>query len=141
MYGEGRMVDLVYLCTGLKSIPELKDAPLEKILVDGIRNHTQDSKSPLHFWARFSSSSWDRQRDEPSDMLVDADPKNVRFDPGWGSFCAAWPATSTASRAASNRRRAGWKLSPGSRELWVQTHDSRVCFSFAPRTTRLRCDL
>jgi hypothetical protein len=79
MYGERRMVDLTYLCAGLKAIPELKEAPLEKILLDGIRKHAQDGKSPLHFWARFIVELG-RQRDEPSDMLGVTDPKNVRLD-------------------------------------------------------------
>ena len=79
MYGEGRMVELVYLSDGLESIPELKQAPLEKILLDGIRKHAQDGKSPLRFWARFIIELG-RQRAEPSDMLGDADPKNVRLD-------------------------------------------------------------
>jgi hypothetical protein len=79
MYGERRMVDLTYFCAGLKAIPELKEVPLEKILLDGIRKHAQDGKSPLHFWARFIVELG-RQRDEPSDMLGDTDPKNVRLD-------------------------------------------------------------
>ena len=79
MYGERRMVDLAYLCAGLKSIPELKEVPLEQILLEGIRKHAQDGKSPLHFWARFIVELG-RQRDEPSDMLGDTDPKNVRLD-------------------------------------------------------------
>ena len=79
MYGEGRMVELAYLCDGLKSIPELKQAPLEKILLDGIRKHAQDGNSPLRFWARFIVELG-RQRNEPSDMLSTADSKNVRLD-------------------------------------------------------------
>jgi hypothetical protein len=78
MYGEGRTVELVYLSGGLKSIPELKQAPLEKILLDGIRKHAQDGNSPLRFWARFIIELG-RQRNEPSDILT-ADPKNVRLD-------------------------------------------------------------
>ena len=79
MYGERRMVDITYLCAGLKAIPELKEVPLENILLDGIRKHAQDGKSPLHFWARFIVELG-RQRDEPSDILGDTDPKNVRLD-------------------------------------------------------------
>ncbi|HEU4934649.1 MAG TPA: hypothetical protein VFT48_21365 [Pyrinomonadaceae bacterium] len=79
MYGERRMVDLTYLCAGLKAIPELKEVPLENILLDGIRKHAQDGKSPLHFWARFIVELG-LQRDEPSNMLGDTDPKKVRLD-------------------------------------------------------------
>ena len=43
MYGERKTVGLSDLCEALKTIPQLKQAPLEKIVLDGIRKQAADA--------------------------------------------------------------------------------------------------
>ncbi|MBA3631656.1 MAG: hypothetical protein H0W58_02410 [Acidobacteria bacterium] len=79
MYGESRSVQLTYLTDGLKSIPELKQTPLDTVLLDGIRKHAQGDQPLLRFWARFIVELG-RQQDKPYDILGAVDPKSVRLD-------------------------------------------------------------
>ncbi|HVF26613.1 MAG TPA: hypothetical protein VM943_00135 [Pyrinomonadaceae bacterium] len=79
MYGEGRSVQLVYLTDGLKAIPELKGMPLDSMLLEGIRKHTQGEQPLLRFWARFIVELG-RQQKNSYDMLRAADPRSVRLD-------------------------------------------------------------
>jgi hypothetical protein len=79
MYGENKTVLLTYLTEGFKSIPELKQTPLETILFNGIRTHAQRDEPLLRFWARFIIELG-RHANEPYDMLGAADAKSVRLD-------------------------------------------------------------
>ena len=79
MYGEGRSVELTSFADALRSIPELKQAPLEKILLDGIRKHAQGERPELRFWARFIVELG-RHADEPYDLLDGAKAESVRLD-------------------------------------------------------------
>jgi hypothetical protein len=53
MFGERRTVELSYLCDAFRAIPELKQAPLEKIIINGIRKQSSSEQPELRFWARF----------------------------------------------------------------------------------------
>src|SRR5687767_6671244 len=79
MYGEGKTATLTYLTDGLKLIPELKRAPLNKILVDGIRGHAQGNHPSLRFWARLIVELG-RHSDQPYDMLTQQDEAGIRLD-------------------------------------------------------------
>lgn len=79
MFGESRTVQLSQLSDALKTIPELKQAPLEKILIEGIRKHAQGNQPALRFWARFIVELG-RQADEPYDLLTEPEIQNVRLD-------------------------------------------------------------
>ena len=79
MYGENRTVQLAQLSDALKTIPELKQAPLEKILLEGIGKHAQGNQPALRFWARFIVELG-RQADEPYDLLTEPATENVRLD-------------------------------------------------------------
>jgi hypothetical protein len=77
MYGEGRTVELSYLTGALKSVPELKEAPLEQIILDGIRKQASSRHPELRFWARFITELG-RHSHEPYDLL--SSEKNIRID-------------------------------------------------------------
>jgi len=79
MYGESRAVQLTYLTDGLKSIPQLKQASLDTILLEGIRKHARGNQPLLRFWARFIVELG-RQADEPYDILGGVESKDVRLD-------------------------------------------------------------
>lgn len=80
MYGEKRSVELSSLTGALKSIPDLKQAALDKIVLDGIRANAESNQPMLRFWARFIVELA-RHSDEPYDMLAAAaNPSNVRLD-------------------------------------------------------------
>ena len=76
MYGERRTVELSYLAESITLIPELKQAPLEKIIVDGLRKHSSGQNAELRFWARFIVELGKRAP-QPYDLLRD---KNIRLD-------------------------------------------------------------
>ena len=76
MYGERRTVELAELSAGLKSVPELKEAPFEKIILNGIRKHAVSQHPEMRFWARFIIELG-RQSHEPYDLLST---ENVRID-------------------------------------------------------------
>lgn len=79
MYGERRTVELSYLSEAIKAIPELKQAPLEKIIINGIRKHSSSEQPELRFWARFIVELGKRSA-EPYDLLKAADDKRIRID-------------------------------------------------------------
>ena len=79
MYGERRTVELSYLTDAIKSIPELKQAPLEKILIDGIRRQAVSEQPELRFWARFIVELG-RQSEQPYNLLAAGDNKSIRID-------------------------------------------------------------
>jgi hypothetical protein len=79
MYGEGKTATLTYLTDGLKLIPELKRAPLNKILVDGIRGHAQSDHPSLRLWARLIVELG-RHSDQPYDMLTETNESSIRLD-------------------------------------------------------------
>jgi len=79
MYGERRTVELSYLCDGIRAIPELKQAPLEKIIIDGIRKQSSSEQPELRFWARFIVELGKRSA-EPYDLLNPAHEKRIRLD-------------------------------------------------------------
>ena len=79
MYGERRTVALPELIDGLKSVPELKDAPLEKIILDGIRKHAVSQQPEMRFWARFIIELGLRS-EEPFDLLNAKTDQNIRID-------------------------------------------------------------
>ena len=79
MFGERRIVKLSYLCDGIRAIPELKQAPLEKIIINGIRKQSSSDQPELRFWARFIVELGKRSA-EPYDLLKAADEKRVRID-------------------------------------------------------------
>ena len=79
MYGELRTVELAYLSEGLKAIPELKDAPLETIIINGIRKQANGEHPELRFWARFIVELG-KQSSQPYDLLNPAHDKRVRLD-------------------------------------------------------------
>ena len=79
MFGESRTVQLAQLSDALKTIPELKQAPLNKILLDGIRKHAQGNQPELRFWARLIVELG-RQADEPYDLLAEPPTQDVRLD-------------------------------------------------------------
>jgi hypothetical protein len=79
MYGEGRSVPLVYLTDGLKFIPDLKDTPLDSIILDGIRTRAESKDPLMRFWARFIVELG-RQQEKPYDLLASADSKSVQLD-------------------------------------------------------------
>ena len=79
MYGEHRRVELSYLCDSLRTIPELKQAPLEKIIVDGIRAQAVSDQPELRFWARFIIALG-RNSEQPYDLLGARNNQNVRID-------------------------------------------------------------
>ncbi|HEX2271579.1 MAG TPA: hypothetical protein VHH35_18685, partial [Pyrinomonadaceae bacterium] len=79
MYGEGRDVELVYLTEGLRSIPELKQVSLDRVLLDGIRAHAQGDHPLRRFLARFIVELG-RNAGEPYDILNSADQKTIRLD-------------------------------------------------------------
>lgn len=67
MYGERRTVALSYLSDTIRTIPELKQAPLEKILIDSIRKQAVSDQPELRSWARFivdlGRQDWPIRRD------------------------------------------------------------------------------
>ncbi len=79
MYGERRTVELSYLSNGLKSIPALKQAPLEKFLLDGVRKQAVSEQPELRFWGRFILELG-RQSEEPYDLLGVANVKGIHID-------------------------------------------------------------
>lgn len=79
MYGERRTVAISYLCDTIRSVPELKEAPLEKILIDGIRKQAVSDQPELRFWARFIVELG-RVSEQPYDLLAAGDNKAVRID-------------------------------------------------------------
>ena len=79
MYGEHRTVELSDLSDGLRSVPELKQAPLEKIIIDGIRKQATTTHPELRFWARFIIELGLRS-DEPYDLLRTDSEKKIRID-------------------------------------------------------------
>jgi hypothetical protein len=79
MYGERRTVELSYLSDGIRSVPELKQAPLEKIILDGIRKHATSSHAELRFWARFIIELGLRS-EQPYDLLRTDSDKKIRID-------------------------------------------------------------
>jgi|SRR5215213_6767506 len=79
MYGERRTTSLSDLCEGLKAIPELKHAPLEKIVLDGIRKQAASEQPELRLWARFIVELG-RNSEQPYDLLSAGADKNVRID-------------------------------------------------------------
>lgn len=79
MYGERRTVELSYLSDGLRSVPELKQAPFEKIILDGIRKQATSAHPELRFWARFIIELG-LQSDEPYDLLRTDNDKTIRID-------------------------------------------------------------
>jgi len=79
MFGERRTVELSYLCDAFRAIPELKQAPLEKIIINGIRKQSSSEQPELRFWARFIVELGKRSA-EPYDLLKAADDKRVRID-------------------------------------------------------------
>ena len=79
MYGEGRDVDLSYLTEGLRSIPELKQLALDRVLLEGIRTHARGDHPLRRFLARFIVELG-RNSERPYDILNGADPKTVRLD-------------------------------------------------------------
>jgi hypothetical protein len=79
MYGERRTVGLSDLCEALKTIPELKQAPLEKIVLDGIRKQAASNQPELRFWARFIVELG-RNSDQPYDLLSPGVDKNSPLD-------------------------------------------------------------
>ncbi len=79
MYGERRTVDLSYLSDAIRSIPELKQAPLERILIDGIRRQAVSEHPELRFWARFIVELG-RQSEQPYNLLAASNNKSIRID-------------------------------------------------------------
>ena len=79
MYGERRTVTLPYLSDTIRTIPELKQAPLEKILIDGIRKQAVSDQPELRFWARFIVELG-RQSQQRYDLLAGGDKKAIRID-------------------------------------------------------------
>jgi hypothetical protein len=79
MYGERRTVELSYLTDSIKTIPELKQAPLERILIDAIRKHAASDQPELRFWARFIVELG-RQSNPAYDLLKPAHDKLIRID-------------------------------------------------------------
>ena len=78
-YGEGKSTTLKYLTDGFKSIPGWQSAPLDKILLEGIRKHTRGDQPLLRFWSRFIVELG-RNADQPYDMLTENNPENIRVD-------------------------------------------------------------
>jgi len=79
MYGERRTVGLSDFCEALKTIPELKQAPLEKIVLDGIRKQAVTEQPELRFWARFIVELG-RNSEQPYDLLGAGVDKNAPLD-------------------------------------------------------------
>ena len=79
MYGERRTVELSSLADALKTVPELKEAPLEKILLDGIRKHAAGEQPELRFWARFIIELGKRS-ELRYDLLNASHDKRIRLD-------------------------------------------------------------
>ena len=79
MYGERRTVELSYLCDAIRAIPELKQAPLEKIIIAGIRKQSSSEHPELRFWARFIVELG-KHAAEPYDLLNPAHDKRIRID-------------------------------------------------------------
>ena len=78
-YGEGKTTTLKYLADGLKSIPALKVAPLDQILLQGIRDHAKGNQPLMRFWARFIVELG-RNSERPYDMLVENNAEGIRLD-------------------------------------------------------------
>lgn len=79
MYGERRTVELSYLSDSLKTIPELKEAPLEKFLIGGIRKQATSERPEMRFWAQFIVELG-RHSEEPYDLLNPDRDKGIRID-------------------------------------------------------------
>ena len=79
MYGERRTVELSYLCDAIRAIPELKQAPLEKIIIAGIRKQSSSEHPELRFWARFIVELG-KHSVAPYDLLNPAHEKRIRID-------------------------------------------------------------
>lgn len=79
MYGEGRNVELAYLAEGLRSIPELKQVRLDRVLLEGIRTHANGDHPLRRFLARFIVELG-RHADQPYDLLGNADPQSIVLD-------------------------------------------------------------
>ncbi len=73
------LIQLGELATIVRSaLPELADAPVEKLLLDGVRRHATDPQSPLAFWAIFVDALGGSHPalGEP-DLLTAGDPRTV----------------------------------------------------------------
>ena len=79
MYGERRTVELSYLCDALKTIPELKEAPLETIIINGIRKQAVSDQPELRFWARFIVELG-RNSSPRYDLLGNGNQTSIRID-------------------------------------------------------------
>ena len=120
MYGERRTVELSNLSDGLRSVPELKQAPLEKIILDGIRKQATSAHPELRFWARFIIELG-LQSDEPYDLLRTDNDKKIRID--------------AIQSALILRRLSGDIYALGQRsQLAVNNPRSRVRFAHTPQT-------
>ena len=79
MYGEARSAPLGYLTEGLRSIPDLKDVPLNDLLLEGIRTRAEGRDPVMRFWARFIVELG-RQQENSYDILSVSDVEKVNLD-------------------------------------------------------------
>jgi hypothetical protein len=80
LYGEGYGVMVSHLSEAFtRSIPELKDAQLATVLLDGIRAGTRSNNPGLRFWSRFIVELG-RNSQTPYDLLTQVDPAKTRLD-------------------------------------------------------------
>ena len=124
MYGERRTVELSELSDGLRSVPELKQAPFEKIIIDGIRKQATSAHPELRFWARFIVELG-LQSDEPYDLLRTDTDKKIRID--------------AIQSALILRRLSGDIYALGKRsQLAVNNPGSKLHFAHAPQSQPCR---
>jgi hypothetical protein len=81
LFGEGMQVKLSDLSDAFAgAMPQLKNAPVAKLLVDGVRGAAQGNQPALRFWADFIIELG-RQSPQPYDLLApDVDPTKVDLD-------------------------------------------------------------
>jgi len=120
MYGERRTVGLSDLCEALKTILELKQAPLEKIVLDGIRKQAVSEQPELRFWARFIVELG-RNSEQPYDLLGAGVDKNAPLD--------------TIQNALILRRLVGDIHALGQRHKQAKqpNHHSKIAYAHSPQ--------
>ncbi len=81
LFGEGMQVKLSDLSDAFASaMPQLKNAPVAKLFVDGLRGASQGNQPAMRFWADFIVELG-RQSRQPYDLLApDIDPTKVDLD-------------------------------------------------------------